>query len=434
MPLRLSTAIVGTSLRYEAMLNQSVHIGQLARYLSQVETFLDTSTLELARPVMVDQRLQDLDIQTGDRLLIFLSPPKTVEFPAPLRPGDKIITIRRGDRVVSSRGKHSVLVGKPDESQQVVPDIDLRYLVPPDALDYISRNCLWLSVDLTLQQWYATRSGRTRIMVDDLELGQDAVPLNDVHRLRFYRATDNPLSTAPIAELHLAVEQVRTGSELLEGIETGQERMEVRVGTEREGQLLNASESLRLDQIVLRLARYNDITLPPESSVYLTRLLAPQNTLSALNSVPDAFLYSAVGLRHAYSVLHLYDILDRTRVYTVSALRQDDNKVIGCRMNADAPDPALNIDLYDTVIALGYDPRQVVMGGSVQAHIQYRAVEDTWFIQPAEWTNAPLYLNNARLVGSIPMRLTTGDVLTFGPSVNHFYSRLEIEVAARHSP
>lgn len=431
MPLRLSTAIVGSSTRYQALLSKFVTIGQMARYLSQSETFLDSSTLELARPVRIEQLLQELDIQSGDRLLIFPTPPKHGEFPTPLRPGDKVLTIKRGDVVLSSRGKRSLLVGKPDDSQQAVPDIDLRYLIAPELLDFISRNCLWLSFDEGRKQWHIKRTGKTRVVVDELELGSDPLPLNDIHRLRFYRAADNPLDSAslPIGELELAVEDVQVGSELTHGIESGQERITVCVGAEREGQTLSASENLRVEQIVLRLAHYNRVALPLDFSIYLAHLLPPQTPLGSLKLAAGEFLYVSLGVRHAYSVLRLYDTHNRARMYPLSALRQDENKVIGCRLLPDVRDPGLDVDLYDSVVA--HDLHQLPTITSVQAHVIYRAAEDAWFIQPAEWTNAPLYLNSVRLVGTALMRLITGDVLTFGPSVHQYYARLEVEIDAR---
>lgn len=103
--MRVSAKLVRQQQSYILNLGDSMRVGNLARYLSQQEAYIDTSTLELARPVQATQRLQDVDIQAGDRLIICTAKPTQAELPAPLNPGDKIIRLIMGDVEVSSRGK-----------------------------------------------------------------------------------------------------------------------------------------------------------------------------------------------------------------------------------------------------------------------------------------------------------------------------------------
>ena len=132
--IKLTTGMAHSSHHYVFHLGNRVTVGEIAQYLSQSEPHLAVNTLELARPVQGHQRLQDVDIQVGDRLVAFLQPAKRVELPKPPSPGDKILKFSLADLEIDSRGKTGILVGKPDESQEMMPDIDLRYFVAPESL------------------------------------------------------------------------------------------------------------------------------------------------------------------------------------------------------------------------------------------------------------------------------------------------------------
>ncbi len=43
----------------------------------------------------------------------------------------------------------------------------------------------------------------------------------------------------------------------------------------------------------------------------------------------------------------------------------------------------------------------------------------------------PIFVNNTRITGNALVMLTSGDVLSFGPSVNDYYVRLEVEITAK---
>src|SRR5690606_13420595 len=113
---------------------------------------------------------------------------------------------RLGDFEINSRGKKALLVGKADESQGNIPDVDLRYFFPARTLEFISRNCLTLTFDEARRAWSALKTGQTRVTLDELELGGTPVTLNDEQWLRFYRANDDPASGKPIGEIRLMVE------------------------------------------------------------------------------------------------------------------------------------------------------------------------------------------------------------------------------------
>src|SRR5574337_42797 len=163
--LRVPIALVPSSQHYQARVDGQVTVGEIARYLSQHEAQIEISTLELARPAHPEQRIEELDIQGGDRLIMFSHSARPLELPAPARPGDKTVQFSLGDSVVRSRGKKSLMVGKPEAG--FIPDVDLRHFISPRLLEFVSADCMRLYFDESAQVWYATRSGETRILLDE---------------------------------------------------------------------------------------------------------------------------------------------------------------------------------------------------------------------------------------------------------------------------
>ena len=430
--VRLSTALVSSGHQYTLQLSGGVTVNQIARYLSQYETHLAVNTLEIVRPLQPDRRLQDIDIQAGDRLLVALQPPGSAELPAPLRPGDKTLKFARGDYEIKLRGKRGVLVGKPDETGENIPDVDLRYFVLPEALEHISRGCLWLNFDESSKTWFASRMGQTRIMIDEYELGAIKISLNDAQWVRFYRESDDPrqITSQPVGELRLILEEVRSTEDLVH-IETGTSRINVRVGTERSVQTLNASGNLRAGQIMTSLASYSGVTLSPDARIYLARLLPPDSSVADLSLGKDEFLYTALNPSYARNAVTLRDIHEPARAFVLSAGVEDEEKLIGCRMQEEVPDPSLAVDLYEAVTAKGYDPGLFNAISRYQARLLYRSAEKTWWIGLTERSRVPLFINNTRVTGDALVQLTSGDVLSFGPSVEHYYIRLDAEITAR---
>lgn len=432
--IRLSTVLVPASQGYEISVNDQVTVGTIARYLTQQEAFVDANTLELARPVAPHQRLQDIDLRAGDRLLVFQQPAQMVDLPAPLNPGDKTLTFALGDFEVSSRGKKSLIIGKPDENRQVTPDIDLRSFLSPKALDYISRQCLRLDFDEPRQAWLATKIGVTRLFIDEFELTDQPIVLDGDRWLRFYRASDDPMRPAsrPIGTFRIQVREI--GNDLdLASVPPGPRRIRLRVGSERDAQTLNASEHLTLDRVVSGLATYNDIRLGPEHRLYLVRLLSPEVALNTLNlsQTADDFLYTARSTYFAQNLLVLHDLHDRKRVYALQGTLEGEEKLIGRRVEAGVMDASLDIDLYDAIRANDTDARALDNIERRQAWIDYRPSENTWWIRLEEHSQVPIFINNTRLGGSAPAPLTSGDVLTFGPAIDNYYTRLEVEITSK---
>ncbi len=84
--LKIPAVMANASQHYRAQLNGQVRVGEVARYLAQYEARIESSTLEIGRPVQVGQQLRDVDLHPGDRLVVFSGTPRPTDLPAPLVP------------------------------------------------------------------------------------------------------------------------------------------------------------------------------------------------------------------------------------------------------------------------------------------------------------------------------------------------------------
>jgi hypothetical protein len=416
--LRVPVAIVPSSQHYQARVAGLVTVGEVARYLSQHEAQIEVNTLEIARPALPDQRVETMDIQGGDRLVIFTHAARPVELPAPARPGDKAVRFSLGDTTLRSGGKKSLMVGKPEAG--FIPDLDLRHFITPRALEFVSADCMRLYFDEGAQVWYATRSGDTRILLDELELERQPVALNDAQWVRFYRAGD----ARPLGEMRMTLETVQVGDDV-PLLPPGQEIVHMQIGLERENQALRVSGNIRAGQIASSLAQHHGLPVTNDLRLYVARLAPPQTSLDALELGEGALLYAALKLRYAEHVLLLRDIQQRDHTYTLVAGQGE--QLIGCRSEAALPQPDLDIDLYESIMEQGYDPRPFQGMSPYFARITYRTDEQSWWVWSDERSQVPLFVNNARASRNTALPLAAGDVVSIGPSLNSAYARLEVE-------
>lgn len=427
---KLETVMVYSSHSYALQLSDQMQVRQIATYLSNYEAHVDTATLEIAYPIQRRQRLQDIDMQAGDRLVMFTQATRQAALPAPLRAGDKILKFASGQFEIQTHSKKGIVVGKPDDARQSIPDVDLRYFIAPNALSAISQECLHLRFDDSAQVWYASRIGNTRMMINEFELGQGQIPLNAYQVIRFYRETDDPQQSRPLGEMTLTVESAQvqqTQSNFL----AGDMQVMVCVGGERGRQILRASEQWHIGNLMERLASYHSVPFTQATRFYLLRLVAPTLTLMDLALPDDCFLYASLSQHYAQNFLTMRDVHNPDRVYTLSAGAEDEEKRLGCRANREVADITLDVDLYDALIIHGHDLRIFQHISRYQARIYYRASGNTWWIRAEDHASTPIYINNTRLSSSASIQLVSGDVLTMGESVDHYYARLEMAMTSR---
>ncbi len=427
---KIETVTVYTSHSYALQLSEQMRVRQIADYLSSYESHVDTATLEVAYPVQRRQRLHDIDMRSGDRLVMFTQSTRQAGIPAPLRPGDKILKFASGQFEMQTHSKRGIMVGRPDEARQEIPDVDLRYFIAPDALQYISRGCMWLNFEDSDQMWYASRMGNTRVMINEFELTEGKIPLNAYQVIRFYRATDDPQQHRPLGEMTLTVESASATTSNSDVV-AGNTPVTVCVGVERGRQMLRASEQWHIGNMMERLASYNRVPFTQETRFYLLRLVPPNQSLMDLDLRDDCFLYASLNQHYAQNFLTMLDVHNPDRVYTLSVGTEDEEKRLGCRSNREVADITLDVDLYDALIIHGHDLRIFQTISRYQARLYYRASGNTWWIRAEDHASTPIFINNARMSSTASVQLVSGDVLTVGPSVNHYYARLEIEMTSR---
>jgi len=264
-------------------------VAQVTDFLAQQDTRATAGTLELARSVEPQQCLQDVDFQAGDRLVIFTQALRAESF-APLRPGDKALRLTIGAKEISANGKQTLVIGKSDEKQQLLVDVDLRGVVPDRSLDFISRQSVQLVFDAYAQGWSLVKLGQTRVVLDDLEVLGSPVALNTHHTLRLYRANDQPATSRPLVEIRLLVETVRALTEAQQML-VGSYPVPIMLGLEGELHTLRASTNLPLGQIGTSLIQYVQPVTISDMRLYLMRLIPPQTRVSALKATEQ--LYAA---------------------------------------------------------------------------------------------------------------------------------------------
>jgi hypothetical protein len=429
MSLRLVTAFSYSSRQMQTGLSRRLTVADLARYLGTVEADISTRTLEWARPVLPEQRLGDLNLLGGDRLLVFVRPPRTNDLPLPVGENDMLLELRAKQFTVRSAGKRQMLAGKPDDAQGVIPDVDLRYAVAPEHLDYVSRSAMWLHYDAPT--WYVQRTGQNRVLLDEYEVQNERVPLNNGQRLRLYRRTDDPLHTYPLCEFTATLQRARpediaSGT----GLERGQEQVRLRLGTERPPQTVRVSASMLLETVMAALMHHNGGgPVPADAQAYVMRLVAPDTRITALDVQANEFLYAPLKAQVAHSTLILRDVRQVTHMYKLAAGTETVEKLVGVRLQPGAYVEALDADLYDTFTANGHPPHRYRLHSPFLVLLTYRATEGVWWVRPAERAQVPVYLNTVRLTGQAAP-IAAGDVLTFGPSTVDYYARLEVDITA----
>jgi hypothetical protein len=424
MTRRISTTIVPYARQYTQFLSSDVEIGQLASYFSQTEANVDSYTLEIGIPIKLNKYIGDINIESGDRLLIFLGKPSHGNLPPPLREGDKILRFRSqsGDISLHSQGKHQLMIGIPDRDHQFMPDVDLRYFIPHRYLNHISSGVLNLQFDPNTEQWVANRIGETRVRIHQLDLMDQNYPLQEKQVIQFY--ADDTSFNQLLGQITIEVETVHSESDWVQ-IQSGNEQTIIRIGLENGKQLLNISDNIRITQIINGLARHNRLMLGDYIQAFIMRLIAPDQTLDVLQHYPNSFLYVPTIDTYSPNVLRLTDVHDKSRIYTLYVGQDDEDKSLGFHLGQE--NIPLDVDLSSAFMRQGHDPRQFDTDSPYQAQLLYRADENSWWVHLDADACMPVFLNNERLTLN-PMPLKVDDVISLGPSINNSYVRLVVSV------
>ncbi|MDX2161452.1 MAG: hypothetical protein SF162_09025 [bacterium] len=299
-PLRIAAAIVPALELHRLYLAPGTTMRAAAAHLNEtVRTSDPAHTLEWARPVMPAHRLEELDLIGGDRLLIVRQPPAlfgTGALDGPL-PGAGAVTVAGGGLAVQGGGKPRLILGKADPYRAFVPDIDLSPFIAPTQIDYLSRVCALLEfVPLAVGggRWHMSKAGVTRVLLDDFEIGAEPIPVEGQHRLRLFRAADDPQrGENAFGEMVIRVEAAAGGKTPV--FIPGERPTVIGVGRERVGGRINADPTVSAAELTAHAAAFHRVVLPPETDVYRLRLLSPNETLGGLALGGEDFLYYAAA-------------------------------------------------------------------------------------------------------------------------------------------
>lgn len=418
MTRQLPTTIVTTSYAYTAHLHRSVAVGSLARYLTQVEANVRAGTLEIAHVLPLDMRVEAINMQRGDRLLIANDPIKTSALALPPRAGEQILHLEAGALSIQIPRKQTITIGW-SNSQSKVPDIDLRDFVGSEQLQSISQDCM--HIYLEKDGWYARRTGDTRIVIDELELLHAPVPLNQSQRIRLYSAHHKHNRAFPIVELHLSI-QTLEAKESIAPMPSGSMPIAVHPGVESTTHLLRASERLTLRQIVAALAQKENLALG-NASVYLARILPPDISLHRVVN-EESFLHVPLETRYARRMLRLQDISHTGQVYNIRSGRIDTKLSMGWRMVAESAKSEPDLDLYPS---LTVPPPYLPNASETKAYLNYSAFAETWSLNIEDSGQVGVFVNNIH-VGRLPVRISAGDFISFGLNMNSPLVRLQADI------
>lgn len=425
--LRLGICTTSANQSMPLHLAPEVTVGAIAAHLSGLETGVNAATLEQYRPLAPHSRLRDHDLATGDRLLIELGAVRGVALPSPSQTGDTRLRFIGTQSQLSSIGKAGLLLGVGDDSGENAPDVDVRPFIQPAATDMIGRGCAWLSYEAATHSWFIAKIGRTRLFLDEYELGNAKMPLVNAATLRFFPAPDAFLpQNRLLGEVRIVVETTATGAQL-PALTPGSSQLQVQLGVERTLDALECSPSLEVHAVSDALLRHYGLAPLASTRLVALRILSPEARISALGV--NTVLYMPRAATYVQSVLRLTDHLRREVTWEFVASEADAERFIGCRPAPEITDPRLDLDVYPLIAREQVVPAQIALG-IIWAHLRYVSAENTWWIIQGERA-LPIFINQQRL-GTQPIRLNHEDMLQLGVEASDVVLRLIIGITRQY--
>jgi hypothetical protein len=400
-------------------------VGAIATYLTRLDPFVHTRTLEIATPLHPKQRLRDTDLQTGDKLLLqtHLPKPLIIQHSNQNMPN---VRVMQGDFQMSSQGKTSLILGAQNAIDNAILDVDLRYFVAPMYHEWLASQCLWLHYDPAQTRWYATKMGQTRLFLNEYELISEKVPLDKSAVLRLYPPHNAFLpANRLLAEISIVIEPA-TSQQTTPQLPVGATPVRVHMGIERHSDIFNASDLIRIEDITTAIQQKYQLSPQHTPQAYLLKLLSPQTSIAQLALTDDDFLYAPRNLNYVQSTLRLWDMNNRQRMFELLGGQNDTPKRIGCRAQSHAQDPVLDVDLYEMFVANTQYLKQTHYLGLLWGTVVFHADENTWWLH-AQDRPMPLFVNNRR-VGKTPIKLMPNDVVSVGIEASDVVLRLGVDI------
>lgn len=415
--IRLTLQNISSNSLFQFQFNDDALVKNVHEHLvEQVQARLDT--LELARRIEPNQRLVDVGMQTGDRLLLFEQPRASspTALATPPQSGYRTLTVIAEEREVSSGNKMELRLGRPDGS--VTPEIDMDYMVGNAVARYIlPRNFARFWFDDSRGVWWMERTGKSGVILKvDGHANSKAVILRNGAQLSFHRLSDQLICQlrVQIDEPVRAVGQPRTVRQ-----RTPNDRIPLTmiVGKENAAFTIRSSDTLSLEQVLNGIQGYKPSLSTARAELYLVRPLLLSRKVESMVLQANEFLYAGQDMTARTQSQITLKELSKNRSFALMAELTDDVYLIGKQ----GARRKLSVDLSPVVGADRISPEQA----------ELRYAQDSWWIQLAAAARTAGFINTTRLSSDRAMPLTSGDVLSFGPTVEQFNIRLAVDISSK---
>jgi hypothetical protein len=163
--ITFTTALARVRQHWGAQVSPSTTVGQVAAAVGRAARLNHAPVVEAARPARLEDRLDSLGIQPGDRLV--LVDHNDLGQPAADLSGVRGLSIAwpGGSAESGGRARLSLGASQPDSAQK--PDLDLRGAVTGAPLPL---TCGVLAFESSSGGWSVTRTGDARLSLDDFDL------------------------------------------------------------------------------------------------------------------------------------------------------------------------------------------------------------------------------------------------------------------------
>lgn len=420
--LRLAAVMSSASQFYTVPLAADTPVSRLAQAADLFGASSEASTLEVAEPLSLRGTLDEGRFLSGDRLLLNLYTPKAAVLADTSQPTTRV-TLQSGSFITTFSGKSEIIIGRSHVGQETVPDADLGLFVPSGLLDFISDASVLLYQDADTQQWFARRTGQTRVLIQEYELQRQPFPIAESVVLRLYPAAGSLMSSARLlVELHIQIELPSTTVSPIR-LPWGDLPTRVLVGVEQEIGLIEVDGVLPLETVATHLLDHKGFNTLQRVRAYRLHTLPPATTVAAALAQPDSLLYLPRESSLIRSTLRVRS-LEQGHVSQLYGSVHDETFTLGCRAQATVADTSLDVDVYDH-IRTPMPPSVLRHLGYPWAHLYYERDANAWWIG-ASAHQLPLFLDGRRL-GSSPVRVATDRVLSIGIEGTQVVLRYAIE-------
>ncbi|GAB1422596.1 hypothetical protein MASR2M15_28330 [Anaerolineales bacterium] len=268
----LSLIEIRKNIRYQVKLDPQLSIGQISQHLQKIDITQGGQTLFVARPIDADESLSQLHLEAGDHVIMMPQRSPVRSFTLHEEGSYPGLIFESAQERKEIFNQDSLIVGR--MSAQARPDLDLSHFLPARFQESISRQCLWLQYE-DEDGWKIQKIGQTRVFMDDVELGDQALRLNPTQVLTFVKTS----TQESMGSLHLQVVQASSSPQARSQLKIGTHFFQLDLGLERQHYKLRVSPHFSLANVVSRLWQYQKREFLYRPDFMAIRLVSPAEIL-----------------------------------------------------------------------------------------------------------------------------------------------------------